>query len=319
MRVSAIAIFCLTVLAICAPAAEAQTSHWMRDTASVEYKARARSFREQGCTGCDTAVVVPPRLLNLEEVRVALQRNYPAALRKAGISGSVLIWMIVDSAGTVGRSEVGIAAPIPQFDTAAVRVVRRMRFSPARTRTGPTGSFVSVPITFRFAESASALASEARNTPAQGATAPPAAASPVTAPEQNQRTGPPAEAAPARAMYRSAGWVELRRDSSVSVSIDTRAIRTRGDTLLAWIELLPAEARAGQAAPHARVLTWHAMLCRDQKIRTLLSARYGPDGDPVGNAGRMNNPFEAPAPGSLDAFILQTVCTRYAPGQDERE
>lgn len=314
MRVSAIAVLSLMVLAIHAPSAVSQTSDWMRDTASAEYRARSRSFFSRACTDCDTAAVVAPRLLNLPEIRLALERSYPRALRSAGISGSVLVWMVVDSAGVAGRSEVGLTSRRPELDTAALAVVRRMRFSPARTRTGPTGSFVVLPVTFRIAELANPVGARAGNTPAAGAATPPGAA-----PGQDDRKRAAATPRPDRVPYRSAGWVELRRDSSVSVSIDTRAVRARGDTVLAWIEYQHSAAKAGQAVPYPRVLTWYAMFCGDRRITTLLIARHAADGSIVSDTGRMNNAFEAPAPGSSEAFIVQTVCTRYAPEPARRE
>jgi TonB family protein len=91
----------------------------------------------------------PPRLLNSEEIRALLQRDYPAALREARVEGVVVIWAYVDIEGKVGKAHVQQSSGFAAMDRAALDVAREMRFSPALNRDKKTPVWVQQSIVFQ--------------------------------------------------------------------------------------------------------------------------------------------------------------------------
>lgn len=92
---------------------------------------------------------VLPQLMNGAEVQRALERNYPAMLRDAGIGGRVTLWLLVDENGRVIETDLREASGQAAFDSAAARVGQIMRFSPGRNREDRVKVWVSLPIVFR--------------------------------------------------------------------------------------------------------------------------------------------------------------------------
>jgi protein TonB len=91
----------------------------------------------------------PPRLLNREEVRKLLQRDYPSDLREARIEGSVVIWAFIDTDGRVVKAQVQQSSGYAAMDRAALDVARNMQFSPAKNRDKPTAVWVQQAIRFK--------------------------------------------------------------------------------------------------------------------------------------------------------------------------
>ena len=91
----------------------------------------------------------PPKLLNPEEIRALLQRDYPAALREARVEGKVIIWAYVDIEGRVGTARVQQSSGFAAMDRAALDVAREMRFSPALNRDKKTPVWVQQSIVFQ--------------------------------------------------------------------------------------------------------------------------------------------------------------------------
>jgi protein TonB len=91
----------------------------------------------------------PPKLLNPEEIRELLQRDYPAALREARVEGKVIIWAYVDIEGRVGTARVQQSSGFAAMDRAALEVAREMRFSPALNRDKKTPVWVQQSIVFQ--------------------------------------------------------------------------------------------------------------------------------------------------------------------------
>jgi TonB family protein len=91
---------------------------------------------------------VAPALLNQDDVKRALERNYPAMLRDAGISGRVTLWLLLDETGRVTRADVKESSGHAAFDDAARRVGEMMRFSPAMNRDARVKVWVALPIVF---------------------------------------------------------------------------------------------------------------------------------------------------------------------------
>jgi protein TonB len=87
--------------------------------------------------------VDPPRLLR--EVRA----DYTDQARRAGITGEVLLEIVVRRDGTVGDVRVvrGLDAGL---DQRALLAVRQWRFSPARLKGAPVDVLVEVAVEFRL-------------------------------------------------------------------------------------------------------------------------------------------------------------------------
>ena len=108
-----------------------------------------------------TPYTVHPEIKNRGEVRAALMREYPPALRDARIGGEVVVWFYVSDAGRVLHSEVDRSSGREDLDQAALRVADVLQFNPAiRNRPGdipnaalpipnePVAVWIQLPITF---------------------------------------------------------------------------------------------------------------------------------------------------------------------------
>ena len=95
-----------------------------------------------------TPMTLQPRLLNVDAIRRILEREYPPALRDAGIGGTVHVWFFLDEAGRIVDTRIDRSSGYSDLDAAALRVADRMEFSPAEDRDRRVAVWVSVPITF---------------------------------------------------------------------------------------------------------------------------------------------------------------------------
>lgn len=95
-----------------------------------------------------TPFTVAPKLLNPDEVRRVLERNYPPLLRDAGIGGSPEVWFFIDEKGHVLKTQLNKSSGYDQLDQAALNVSQIMKFSPAQNRDKTVKVWVSLPITF---------------------------------------------------------------------------------------------------------------------------------------------------------------------------
>jgi protein TonB len=96
-----------------------------------------------------SAVEEMPRLTNIPAVMTALRREYPSTLRSGGITGTVTVRLRVRSDGTVDPASLEVQSTTrPEFAEAALRVVRTMRFRPARVHGHPIASWVVLPVNF---------------------------------------------------------------------------------------------------------------------------------------------------------------------------
>jgi protein TonB len=102
-----------------------------------------------GETPSFTPFTVAPNLRNRDEVGRALEREYPALLRDAGVGGRVLVWIRLDDQGNVELTQVNQSSGQPSLDEAALRVARVMEFSPAMNRDKQVPVWVSIPIQFQ--------------------------------------------------------------------------------------------------------------------------------------------------------------------------
>lgn len=96
-----------------------------------------------------TPYTVAPDLVNRAEVGQALQENYPAELRDAGIGGTARVWFFIDETGAVADTRIQESSGHEAIDWAALRVARTMEFTPALNREETVPVWVAFPITFQ--------------------------------------------------------------------------------------------------------------------------------------------------------------------------
>jgi len=78
---------------------------------------------------------------------------YPPQSREWGHQGVVRLSVLVLRTGAVADVKVKTSSGHQALDHAALDTVKRWRFTPARTQTGPIDSWVSIPIRFRLTDS----------------------------------------------------------------------------------------------------------------------------------------------------------------------
>lgn len=93
-----------------------------------------------------TTITLAPRVLRTE------QPPYPAAARRLGEEGAVVLRVRVDAHGRAEIVEVATSSGSPRLDEAAVRSVQRWRFDPARAGAETIAGWVSLKVTFRLTD-----------------------------------------------------------------------------------------------------------------------------------------------------------------------
>jgi TonB family protein len=93
--------------------------------------------------------IVRPELVNRPQIARELVAKYPPELRKRGISGSVLVLVLVDENGVVLETDIKKGGGYIEFDRAAHDVARSMRFTPAFYRGLPVRVWTQIPLMFR--------------------------------------------------------------------------------------------------------------------------------------------------------------------------
>ncbi len=108
--------------------------------------------QERAAPGADTVrpYTVAPQLENSAEIASLLESRYPPDLRARGITGTVLLLVLVDTEGQVRRSAVWESSGYDAFDTVAKSVASNMRFVPAQSSSGPVAVQIEVPVRFRL-------------------------------------------------------------------------------------------------------------------------------------------------------------------------
>ena len=102
-----------------------------------------------------TPYTVRPDLVNEAEVQRALEEEYPASLRDAGIGGRAIVHFFIDTEGAVQRVLVPQTSGHEEIDSAALRVARVFRFTPALNLDEVVPVWVAIPITFTTRDAAS--------------------------------------------------------------------------------------------------------------------------------------------------------------------
>jgi len=96
-----------------------------------------------------TPYTVRPDLVNERDVQRALEREYPPIVRDAGIGGTVDVRFFIDAEGVVRRVLVAQPSGHEALDSAALRVARTFRFSPALDGDEPVPVWIAIPVTFQ--------------------------------------------------------------------------------------------------------------------------------------------------------------------------
>jgi TonB family protein len=88
------------------------------------------------------------RLRNEGAVASALRSEYMPLLRNARIGGIVVLWIRIDEKGNVVAHRIKDSSGHPLLDQAALRVVDRMRFTPASYEGARVAVWIDVPVVF---------------------------------------------------------------------------------------------------------------------------------------------------------------------------
>lgn len=96
---------------------------------------------------------VQPVMADPAEAGRLLQRNYPVELAQHQVSGRTLVEIVVEPNGRVRRGSAHIVETSHQpFAEATLRIIERLRFTPARVGEQPVAVAVKVPIVWRAPE-----------------------------------------------------------------------------------------------------------------------------------------------------------------------
>jgi protein TonB len=93
-------------------------------------------------------------LANLDQIPVArfqARPVYPFEMRRAGITGEVLVGFIVDSNGDV-RDAYAIRSNQREFEAAAIQAVMKWKFRPGRKGGRAVNTRMQVPIVFSITD-----------------------------------------------------------------------------------------------------------------------------------------------------------------------
>ena len=77
---------------------------------------------------------------------------YPESARRAGIQGTTLLRIHIEPDGRVSDVSVERSAGHQSLDQAAADAVRRWRFEPAQSSSGPVAMSALVPVEFRIGD-----------------------------------------------------------------------------------------------------------------------------------------------------------------------
>jgi periplasmic protein TonB len=119
-----------------------------------ERRSLAAGAEVPGPATAATAEAAPPGAVAPASVNAAYLHNplprYPAAARRAGEQGTVVLRVLVSRDGTAARVELDKSGGSPHLDAAARETVRAWRFTPARRGAEAIESWVVVPVVFRL-------------------------------------------------------------------------------------------------------------------------------------------------------------------------
>ena len=89
-----------------------------------------------------------PMLANRWHVKHALEDKYPATLKDEGIGGTTVLYLFVNTDGTVSGAIVKTSSGHPSLDWAAVQAAKSARFLPASDEGIPVGIWIEMEMPF---------------------------------------------------------------------------------------------------------------------------------------------------------------------------
>ena len=91
----------------------------------------------------------PPRLIDQEELIRQIQRLHPLHLRERGIGGTTLVHALISEEGCVVTELVAQSSSLAELDSLALRLIRGVRFTPAKNGNQTVEVWIEFPITFK--------------------------------------------------------------------------------------------------------------------------------------------------------------------------
>jgi TonB family protein len=101
-----------------------------------------------------TPFTVAPEVRNRAHVQRALEEEYPAELREAGIGGRAILYFHIDETGEVTDIRVDESSGHPELDQAALRVGAQFSFTPALNRDERVPVWIAIPVVFQARDEA---------------------------------------------------------------------------------------------------------------------------------------------------------------------
>ncbi len=95
-----------------------------------------------------TVFTTNPVITNSGDVVSALEKEYPALLRRKGVGGTVVVWFFIDETGDLQKVRIRDSSGRDALDRAALRVAEQFEFAAARNEGEPVPVWISLPITF---------------------------------------------------------------------------------------------------------------------------------------------------------------------------
>jgi TonB family protein len=95
-----------------------------------------------------TPFTKPPELKDRRGAARIVEWHYPEQLKHAGIAGTVVVWVFVDTEGKVRNTQVHESSGNDVLDNAALSAVREFEFIPARNDDEVVPVWVAIPIVF---------------------------------------------------------------------------------------------------------------------------------------------------------------------------
>jgi TonB family protein len=143
--IASVAVSGLMVVAAC----EAPRPASPTDVADVQQSSTVRKIAAAPPISADDTALPGITNQSRREIAGLLQREYPPLLRDAGVEGMVVLDFVVDEQGSPRNIQV-VRATHQAFGDAAVRVLREVRFSPARVGTRAVARRLQLPIAFKL-------------------------------------------------------------------------------------------------------------------------------------------------------------------------
>lgn len=95
-----------------------------------------------------------PELKERRRAAAIVERFYPDLLEAAGVGGTVVVWVFVNTEGAVDTTRIQKSSGVPELDEAALAAARAFEFVPARNRGKLVSVWLTIPITFAAKPSA---------------------------------------------------------------------------------------------------------------------------------------------------------------------